>query len=1715
MQHEVDSLLIAVLGVLTALVLSLPVMGAPVPSKIMSIPITFEKNIGQAPSSYQFLTRHGGILVLFSEQGMDIVLPRRENSRTAIGFRLVGATPVLPQGRNRLPGLSNYLIGADPSGWIRGVSQEGQVVYPGVYRGIDLIFHGNGADMEHDFRVAARADPTQLRFRIQGAQKLAVTASGDLSISCTSGDLVFRKPVAYQQSSRGRRLVAAAFVVNADQSIQFRLGAYDKARELVIDPVFIFSTYLAGSNYDQAVAITSDSSGNVYVTGTTDSLDFPVKNGIRDTTVGSTGFVSKLDPTGQTLLYSTFLGGSGSYGTTVGGGIALDSNGNIIVAGISSADDFPQAGSVPTTSCTGGNSCYFLASLNPSGSAFNYVGLIGGAQGPVPQWGSVTTSLFVDKSGNAYVAGITDSSAFEITPGTLATTVPNYPFSSTFVLKANSSGALVYSTIIPGTAAENVGSSNNLFFPAGISVDANGQATIAGTAGPGLPSTSGVVQPTFPNSLDVGNVTAGFVLQLNAVASAINYATYVPGTDSVGGFAVDSLGDSYVTGQTSETNLPVSGNAYQKTMKSSVFCTCNSGFLLELNGAGTSVLAATYLGGTPTPAGTSFSGIALDSHSNVYVGGMSASPDFPLVHPFVSLYQSGNETMVLAEMNTALSSLLFGSFLSPTDQPSNGTTFAAIAINSQNNIVVAGGTSATDFPTTTGSFQPVPPAPGDHPVIAELNMATPAPSVCLDQWNVNFGTVLANTPSSQVVHLTNCGNAPLSIGSMTSSAAAVTVKQSCGTLQAGTVCPISLIFTPTGAAPTAGTVTVKDNAVISPQFISFSGQGVTPQLSPFSGSFNFGHLLVNTSGLPNTFIFSNIGSAPLTITAVSVDGDFSITQDGCLGTLQPTSLCIISITFSPTAAGICTGVLTIVSNDPAHPRAGLSLVGTGDSVYAAPVVQSLTSPTAQIGTGAITVQVLGASFYPASVIQVNGITQATTYSGGGQLQATLDSAVTGSIGEVAVDVVNPVPGGGTSVAVPLTLYEGVFLGTTFVASVPGSQMIYASIPSSAATNPNTVIPINPATAVLGTPIPVGNNPDLLAASSDGSYLFVVAEQDQTLQRINLSTQKVDQTFAFPPNNVGSSTLSGMDLKGVPGSPQEVVLSVGVPGYAYGELALYNGTGLVNYVPNPNPLTTNFLSIAFAGNPLTIYSLPFSTALNPFFNVITLGSQGLSFTPFTENLGIDDTTGAQVVSDGMLLYTVSGQIWNPSTRAQVGTFPVTLDNATSYPNYGDLLIDVTNGNLFTVGAQPYLTSAATVLSRYGQQSHELTGALAFTQLENQPQSLVRWGSNGFAFTAQDGSGNQDVLLLTSSLAAAQSSSPVPQLISVTPSSTPKDSFGLLLILNGQNFVPGSAVMWNMTALQTTYYSSTALAAMVPGTDFANSGSASVTVSNPAPGGGSSNAILFTIAPQVPLLSFSSSQVTFPTQTIGTTSPARTISLQNPGSATLTISGIKIVGTGAASFQQSNTCGTFLAPGANCSMSLSFAPVAGGLQTAGIAVTDNAAGSPQVVPVSGAGVGLGLAIASGGSASATVVAGSSASYKLIIGGAGVSATATITCTGAPQGASCSVPSSVNVSPTSKTSLTVTVTTTAGTSATLYPSLRWLWGVALFGWLVLPAQGRKRWLTRFPLFLLIVICSCGGGSGNQANSGGTPTGQYTLTVTASGDSDTQSLPLTLKVQ
>ncbi len=1542
-----------------------------------------------------------------------------------------------------------------------------------------------------------------------------VLPNGDLEIDVGKSRLYLHCPLAYQEDADSRRQVAARFVAASDGLVKFAIGDYDRRRPLVIDPVFGFSTFLAGTGDDQITAVTTDSSENVYVAGYTSSTDFPVAGG--SFANSPHGYLAKLDPTGHTLLFSTFFGGSGSASPSA---IRIDSSGNIIMAGISDAS-FPHSGAINSPTCQINNSCYFLMSLQPDGSTLNYLGLIGGEIG-IWQLG-LSGQLAVDANGNAYLAGTTDHSSFQLTNGTLGTTVPGYPYDATFILKVDPAGNLLYSTSIPGNATPVPGQMTNTFFPNGISVDSNGQVTIAGSGGPGLPGTPGVLMGTFPSNPNTGNTTAGFILQLNSTATALNYATYVPGTDEIGGLAIDAAGDSYVTGRTNETDLPVTPNAYQSAMRSGRFCTCNAGFVARINPSGTSVLAASYLEGTPTSGngGTSFTAIALDSNSNVFVGGMTASPDFPLQNPYVPQIETSitSYDLILAELNSNLTSLLFGSFLNATSISYGGSQFAGLTLDPQGDLVVIGETFSPGFPMTAASFEPVLPTPTNsgttwpHGFVSKLDMNVPAPSVCFASWSISFGSVLANTTTQKVVNLTNCGNAPLQISSLTSSSPLVAATQSCGAIAPGAICPIQLTFTPATSSAISGSITLSGNAAISPQ-ISFSGQGVAPQLTPQPSNLPFGSLLVGTTGAGVSMFVQNTGNAALSITTLSISGDFSILSSSCTSaTLAPERVCVIVLAFAPTAAGSRSGSLIISSNDPQNPQTTISLSGIGLTSYPVPTVSSLGSPVAQVGNSSVTIQVFGSNFFPSSVVTVNGATQQTTFANNTQLTATVNPSLLGSIGELPVTVFNPAPAGGESNAIPLTLYNLLPMNPSSLVYVPTTQLLYTSEPASGSLNPNTVVPINPATGTPGTPIPVCEDPRMLTASDDGSYLYVSCIANSTIERINLQSATVERTFSFPANQTFVA-----DMHTVPGVPQSLVAAFD------SVVALYNDSGLVNSVPTSYPPLT-LSSFAFVGAS-NIYGLPLVAGQPLFFTVLTLNTQGLQFTRVPAGPGTG--SGALVISDGTLLYTNAGEVWNPNTERMTGTFPVTTYNSTSYPNMFNTVVDNTLSQIYVIGEQSYqVNSSAVVLSAYGKQSLALTGSLAFPQVTYPDvKSLVRWGTDGFAFIAAGpGKVDQELYIVRTSIAASQAANPVPVLQSVFPVTVAAGGPAFTLSLSGTGFAANAVVYWNGLPRETTTISSSMISASIFAGDISAAGTAQITVVNPQPGGGTSAAVNLNIVSSG-AASFSANALTFPGQMIGTSSAAQVISVTNSGTTALSFSSISISGD----FSQTNTCNAPLSAGSSCTISVAFAPAQPGARTGTLTVSDSGPSGQQVVSLTGTGNDIQIAGTGSSGTTASVTSGKAASYTLMISPlGGFNGTVSFGCSNLPAAASCAPnPSSATLSSTSVT-VVLTVSTSQASSSTrgqgtrTFPRVSCVLTTALVCLAILCAVFSRTRIAKPARLaaMLVIVCaigcsSGGGGAGNTTTPASlTPEGAYTINFTVSGGGVSRVLPLRLVVQ
>ena len=712
-------------------------------------------------------------------------------------------------GAEELPGKINYFIGNDPAKWHASVPTYAQVRYRDIYPGIDLVYYGNQQQLEFDYIVAPHADPSSVRLRFDGADNLHLAANGDLAVTIAHEALSFHKPSVYQMVDGRRHTVAGDFALLAKHTVGFRLGSYNHAATLVIDPVLAYSTFLGGSVSstmagDAANAIAVDDSGNVYVAGRACSTNFPVTPGAYQTTNlanDCTAFVSKLNSSGTALVYSTYLGGSGGATANT---IAVDTAGNVYVTGDTFSTDLPVTpGAFQTTNhaATNQSSNAFVTKLNASGTALVYSTYLGGSGNTIypTDPGDIGNAIALDAAGNAYVTGTTVSSDFPVTPGAFQTTnraaAPQIP--TAFVTKLNPEGtALVYSTYLGGNGQINyfTGDTGN-----GIFVDASGDAYVAGAAySSNFPVTPGAFQTT--NHAVASNYDGNaFITEMNPTGTALVYSTYLggSGSDAANTIAADATGNVYVAGQTISPDFPVTPGAFQTTYAGSAISSPNA-FVTKLNPAGTALVYSTYLGGSggvvcASPilfykAGDQASGLAVDSSGNAYVAGATVSANFPVTsgayqttnHDQISCYPPylGGYNAFITELNSAGSALVYstylgGSGLTPAGSVGvilygGGDRANALALDSSENVYVAGSTSSYDFPVTAGAFQTTDNSAGTSGFIAKLNMGGAstaiAPTVAVTPAST---TITSAAPVTVTVSVSGGSGNPTPTGTVT------------------------------------------------------------------------------------------------------------------------------------------------------------------------------------------------------------------------------------------------------------------------------------------------------------------------------------------------------------------------------------------------------------------------------------------------------------------------------------------------------------------------------------------------------------------------------------------------------------------------------------------------------------------------------------------------------------------------------------------------------------------------------------------------------------------------------------------------------------------------------------------------------------------------------------------------------------------------------------
>lgn len=664
------------------------------------LPLSFETNQGQIEESVRFVSR-GPRYTLFLT-GTDAVLSLRQRrsdtaaepsdelfsvSRRSLRIHLIGAADA-PRisGREPLPGTVNYFIGNDPRQWRTKIPTYARVHYKEVYPGIDLTYYGNQGKLEYDFIVSPGTDPSQIRLRFAGADKLELDDNGNLAVHIDGGELLQAAPIVYQQpagSGSEKQFVEGRYLLAGNGEVSFELAAYDVDRPLIIDPTLEYSTFLGGTARDRGEAIALGHDRSAYVTGTTSSVDFPTQDPEQPASAGSfDAFITKLNPAGTALVYSTYFGGGG---VDVGQAIAVDHGGNAYVTGAPSADFPTTAGSFNST-FTGPRNAFVLK-LDTEGKLV-YSGLISGSSSD-ESWG-----IAVDSDGNVYVTGSTDSGIFPTTPGAFQEVFGGN--TDAFVTKVSADGSqLVYSSYLGGSGTAASGRDRGM----AIAVDEQHNAYVTGwTGSTDFPTTLGAYQTTLAApGADV------FVTKLNAEGSDLIYSTYVGGSgaDRAFGIALDVWGSAFITGGTVQTDYPTTPDSFQPVKAGSPGFT--SSFVTKLNPQGSDLMYSSFLGGSNTEHGAA---IAVDLGGNAYATGWTASTDFPIVNPLPGGEEMEDGDVYVSKVNFDGSALVYSTYLGGSESDrtggdSSGPGGNLVAVDSLCNAYLTGRTMSADFPTET------------------------------------------------------------------------------------------------------------------------------------------------------------------------------------------------------------------------------------------------------------------------------------------------------------------------------------------------------------------------------------------------------------------------------------------------------------------------------------------------------------------------------------------------------------------------------------------------------------------------------------------------------------------------------------------------------------------------------------------------------------------------------------------------------------------------------------------------------------------------------------------------------------------------------------------------------------------------------------------------------------------------------------------------------
>ena len=1187
------------LSSLSANVLAQQVLAEPksVDSRVAHIPLVFEPNQGQAQGDARFLSRGSKYTVLMGGDKTTLMLtpaadagdPGTQRPPSVVTLELVRSNKLVsPEGKDLLPGKSNYYIGKKSTDWITGIPQYGRVTLKSIYAGIDLVYYGHDGQLEYDFVLSPGADPKLLSFRVTGADTIDLDDGGNLCLKVGGGTVELHKPTIYQEISGVRHEIGGEFNRRGDNEIGLAISEYDSAQPLVIDPVLSYSTLIGANNSTQVQGVAVDSSGNVYITGTTSATNYPTVKAFQSKNDGySNLFVTKLNAAGDVILYSTYLGGSGFDNA---GGIAVDSSGSAYVTGTTQSTNFPTTSGAFMTTCPGICNTPFVSKFLTDGSlAFSTY--MGGSNSPAH-------AIAVDSAGEAYIAGDTASNDLPTTPGSFEPIFQGMQCTgciNAYVEKLNASGTgLVYSTYFGAVGYGGVPST----FGPGIAVDSAGSAYLVGNT-TAIPvenpiQLSPVGAPFSPNA---------FITKFSPDGASLVFSTYFGGGyDYATGVAVDPLGNVHVTGTSSSCEFPLSLNAF------STDCGSQQVFVVTLNSTGSQILFSTFLR-------NGFSeGVAVDKAGNTYVTGIATSSNWPTLNPIESTSQEASPLSPFSS-NSFVTELdrsgtpLFSTYLGATG---GGSQTAGIALDGKGAIYVAGAGQG-DFPLL-------------HPIPSQVKQSTYYTFFVAKISPKNMPQFSLSPRQSPVLALRNVSSVPLTISAITASAN-FTVGGNCATTFApGTGC--TLILEGAADKKTSGTVTITSNAYAKPQKFVISksptGDSVGSILSIFPLYPQFPLQLIGTASPPQNVVISNSGLLPAAINSIQMiePAAFAQTND-CPALLNAGSSCTISITHIA-ATQSDSAQLAIVA-DPGETRYTVFLNANGSNSALAMSTSSVDFGTQYVGAAPLgrMVNVYNTTPYTTSAPGISTSTefaQTNTCTGALAPHAGCRASVTYSpvTNENATMGTLTASGLGPGGSQTVSLYgNGLIVSNLTVSPIP--LALYANVDEAAASGVITVTNTSNSTVKLlgfniSSPFSQTNNcPATLAAASSCTV-----------------------TVGFKASAVGVFNTTLSITNSGPNSPQVVpvvgnaraVFDFQSPQFSFGQQVLNTSVlGYAELVNNGGGGTVRVSKITVQGSD---FQLTNNTCPKVYPPYLACGKLGITFTPSA--LGLRTGTITVVDSD---------------------------------------------------------------------------------------------------------------------------------------------------------------------------------------------------------------------------------------------------------------------------------------------------------------------------------------------------------------------------------------------------------------------------------------------------------------------------------------------------